>query len=236
MIDHQIKISASDGGEFDAYLARPEEPSAPGIVMLHEIFGVTDWIRETADLFAGHGYCVIAPDMFWRLQPNFAGDHRDPEATEQGRLFKQLIDHDKAMDDIDAVISRLKSIPECNGKIGVTGFCTGGTLTYLAAARLDIDAAVAYYGTQIHEFLDEAKNIACPTVFHMGEKDDRVPAGLPDMARAALQGVPDVTIHTYDAGHAFAHTGRADYYIEAASRTAHARTFELFDTLRSRVD
>ena len=106
-------------------------------------------------------------------------------------------------------------------------------MTYLAAARLGIDAAVAYYGTQIHEFLDEGKNISCPTVLHMGENDDRVPSGLPDMARTAFGGIPDVTIHTYDAGHAFAHTGRADYYFEAASRTAHARTFELFDTLRA---
>jgi carboxymethylenebutenolidase len=97
---------------------------------------------------------------------------------------------------------------------------------------LDIDAAVAYYGTQIHEFLDEGKNIACPTVFHMGEKDDRVPQGLPDMTRAALNGVSDIAIYTYDAGHAFAHTGRPDYYSETASQKAHARTFGLFDELR----
>lgn len=232
MSGRQIKISASDGGEFDAYLALPTEPTAPGIVMLHEIFGVTDWIRETAEMFAEHGYCVAAPEMFWRLEPNFVADHRDPAGTEKGRRYKQLIDHDKAMDDIAAVVSRLKSMPECNGKIGVTGFCTGGTLAYLAAARLDIDAAAAYYGTRIHEFLDEGKNIACPTVFHMGDADDRVPEGLHDMVRAAVTGVPDIAIHRYDAGHAFAHTGRADYYSQAASRTAHGRTFELFDGLR----
>ena len=234
MSGQQIKISASDGGEFDAYLAMPTEPSAPGIVMLHEIFGVTDWIRETAEMFAARGFCVVAPDMFWRLEPNFVGDHGDPEQTEQGRRYKALIDHDKAMDDIAAAISRLKSMPECNGNIGVTGFCTGGTLAYLAAARLEIDAAVAYYGTQIHEFLDEGKNIACPTVFHMGDKDDRVPRGLADMTRVAMDGVPDIAIHTYDAGHAFAHTGRSDHFSEAASREAHARTFDLFDRLRSR--
>ena len=236
MSGQRIRISAADGGEFDAYLALPTPgsagPSAPGIVMLHEIFGVTEWIRETADLFAEHGYCVAAPDMFWRLEPNFVGDHRDAEQTAQGRRYKQLIDHAKAIDDIAAVIGRLKSMPECNGKIGVTEFCTGGTLTYLAAARLDIAAAAAYYGTQIHEFFDEGSNIACPTVFHMGENDDRVPAGLPAMTRAALNGVPHIAVYTYDAGHAFAHTGRPDYYSEAASRTAHAWTFELFDRLR----
>ncbi len=232
MSGQQIKITASDGGEFDAYLALPTEPSAPGIVMLHEIFGVTDWIRETADLFAEHGFCVAAPDMFWRLEPNFIADHRDSEQTEKGRRYKQLIDHDKAVDDIGAVISSLKSMRNCNGKVGVTGFCTGGTLTYLAAARLDIDAAVAYYGTQIHEFLGEGKNITCPTVFHMGDKDDRVPQGLPDMLRAAFTGIPNIAIYIYEAGHAFAHTGRPDYYSEVASQKAHARTFGLFDELR----
>ena len=232
MSGQQIKISASDGGEFDAYLALPNLPPAPGIVMLHEIFGVTDWVRETADLFAEHGFCVAAPDMFWRLEPNFVGDHRDSEQREKGIRYKQSIDHDKAMNDIAAVISGLKSMPECNGKVGVTGFCTGGTLTYLAAARLDIDAAVAYYGTQIHEFLGEGKNITCPTVFHMGDKDDHVPQELPNMIRAALIGIPNIAIHMYEAGHAFANTDRLDHYSEVASQKAHARTFDLFDELR----
>ena len=229
MPGRQISISALDGGAFDAYLALPNETPAPGIVMLHEIFGVTDWIRETAEMFARHGYCVAAPDMFWRLERNFQGDHRDAEQTERGRQYKQRIDHARAMDDIAAVASRLKSLPECNGRIGVTGFCTGGTLTYLAAARLAVDAAVSYYGTQIHEFLHEGRNIACPMIFHMGDKDDRVPEGLAESTRAAVDGVPDVAIYTYDAGHAFAHTGRPDYYSKESSETAHARTFEFFD-------
>lgn len=230
-----IVVPAADGGEFSAYLALPPEPSvpsAPGIVMLHEIFGVTDWIKETADLFAAQGFCVAAPDMFWRLEPNFVGDHDDAEQTERGRRYKQMIDHAKAMEDIAAVISRLNSMPECNGKIGVAGFCTGGTLTYLVAARLEIDAAAAYYGTQIHEFLEEGQNIACPTIFHMGDKDDRVPEGLPEMTRSAVKGVPDIAIYTYDAGHAFANTARPDYYSDEASRTAHVRTFDFFDELR----
>lgn len=232
MAGQRITIDASDGGAFGAYLALPAESPAPGIVMLHEIFGVTDWICETADLFAEHGFCVAAPDMFWRMEPSFVGDHNDAGDTEQGRRYKAMIDHAKAMDDIAAVAARLKSMPECNGRIGVTGFCTGGTLAYLAAARLDIDAAAPYYGTQIHEFLGEGANIACPTIFHMGRQDDRVPADLPDTLKAAVAGVPDVVLHLYDAGHAFANTHRPDYYFEEATRQAHARTFALFDGLR----
>ncbi len=236
MSGHQIKIPAADGGAFDAYLALPSgQPApapAPGIVLLHEIFGVTDWVRETADLFAGHGFCVAAPDMFWRLEPNFVADFRDPAQRAQGIRYKQEIDHDAAMEDIAAVMTRLKSMPECNGKIGVTGFCTGGTLAYLAAARLEVDAAAPYYGTQIHEFLDDGKNIACPAIFHMGDRDEHVPGDIADLVAAALAGLPDIAIHRYDAGHAFAHTGRLDHYSEAASRAAHARTFALFDRLR----
>ncbi len=122
--------------------------------------------------------------------------------------------------------------PMSGRQIKISASDGGAFDAYLAAARLKIDAAVVYYGTQIHEFLDEGKTIACPTVFHMGETDDRVPSGLADMTRAAIDGVPDTAIHTYDAGHAFAHTGRADYFSKAASEAAHARTFDLFDRLR----
>jgi carboxymethylenebutenolidase len=238
MTGQQITIAADDGGEFDAYLALPPGTSAsgaapaPGIIMLHEIFGVTGWIHETADMFAEHGYVVIAPDMFWRMERNFAGDFNDPAMTDKGRDFKARIDHDKAVDDMAAVMARLKSMGECNGKIGVTGFCTGGTMAYLAAARLAPDAAAPYYGTQIHEFLDDARTITCPTIFHVGDADDRVPADMPDQLRAAVAGMEHVAVHEYPAGHAFAHSQRADYYEKDAALSAHARTFELFDALR----
>jgi carboxymethylenebutenolidase len=234
MAGRQIGIAAADGGMFGIWLALPENGAGPGpgIVMLHEIFGVTGWIRETAEMFASHGYCVAAPDMFWRLEPGFEGDFRDAEQTARGRSYKAALDHETGLSDIAAVIAHLKSLPQCNGKIGVTGFCTGGTMAYLTAARLGPDAASCYYGTQIHEFLEEGRNIECPSIFHMGLKDDRVPEGLSDTARAAWDGNPNTTIHTYDAGHAFAHTERDDYYLPDAAKLAHARTFELFDGLK----
>ena len=228
----RIKIDADDGGSFGAYVSLPGKTPEPGVVILHEIFGVTDWITETADLFAAHGYCVIAPDMFWRMEPNFVGDHLSAEDTARGRRYKAEIDMDKAMDDLAATIARLKSMPGCNGRVAVTGFCTGGTMTDLAAARLRIDAASVYYGTQVHEYLGDGKDIACPTIFHMGDSDDRVPADTYDLVKAAVEGVPDVALHLYEAGHAFANTHRPELYSEAASLEAHARTFELFDRLR----
>ena len=233
MSGQTIAIPASDGGAFGAWLSLPAAGGpAPGIVMLHEIFGVTGWIRDTADMFAQQGFCVVAPDMFWRLEPNFVADFSIPEQRQAGMRHKANIDHGKAVDDIAAAMAHLKSLPQCNGRVGVTGFCTGGTLAYLAAARLRPDAAAPYYGTQIHEFLDEGKNISCPTIFHMGTKDDHVPADIADLVGAAVSGLPDIAIHLYDTGHAFAHSERDDHYSKDSAEQAHARTFELFNRLR----
>ena len=227
-----VPIDATDGsGTFSAYVAGPAEGPAPAIVLLHEIYGVTDWVTETADLFAARGYAVAAPEMFWRLEPGFTADHRDSNSRDKGLRYRGLIDRDKAVEDVAATIAWLTSLPKHNGKIGVTGFCMGGTLTYLAATRLKIDAAVAYYGTQIHEHLDEATNISCPTMLHMGDKDDHVPEELAVTIRDALAALPDVTIHRYDAGHAFCNTHRDDHYQKEPSDLSHARTFEMFDRL-----
>jgi carboxymethylenebutenolidase len=232
MTGQKIKIPAADGGEFSAHLALPESGPAPLIVMLHEIYGVTDWVRETADMFAEHGYLVVAPDMFWRLEPDFEADHRDLSQRDQGLKYRGMINRDKAVDDIAATVAALKSHPDCNGKIGVTGFCMGGTLTYLAAARLQIDAAVAYYGTQIHEHLDEGSNITCPTLLHFGDLDDHVPVELADQIRGALAGNPAIGFERYDAGHAFSNDHRPGFYDQTASDAAHARTFEVFGALK----
>ncbi len=222
----------ADGDEFGAYVAMPESGSGPGIVLLHEIFGVTGWIKDTADLFAAQGYCVAALEMFWRLERNFDADFAIPEQRQKGFEYRGLVDHDKAVSDIAATIAHLKSLPQCNGKIGVTGFCTGGTMTYLSAARLEIDAAAVYYGTQIHEFLKEGQNIQCPTILHAGTSDEHVSLEVLGDIKAALEPNPNIIIHEYDAGHAFAHTERDDHYFADAAATAHARTFELFNGLK----
>ena len=222
----------ADGSEFGAYVAMPESATGPGIVLLHEIFGVTRWIKDTVDLFAAQGYCVAAPEMFWRLERNFEADFAVPAQRQRGFEYRGLIDHDKAVADIAATIAYLKSLPECNGEIGVTGFCTGGTLTYLSATRLEINAAVVYYGTQIQEFLDEGQNIHCPTIVHAGTSDEHVSLEILEGIKMALSSNSNITVHEYDAGHAFAHTERVDHYFGGAAATAHARTFELFGSLK----
>ncbi len=235
MAGEDITVRASDGsGSFKACLSPPADGRpGPGVIMCHEIFGVTPWIRETADLFSAHGYCVVAPDMFWRMRPEFVGDHTSAEDTAEGRDYKARIDYSKAMEDLQACMELLKARGDCNGKVAITGFCTGGTLAYLAASRLDLDAAAPYYGTNIHNFYDEGRKIKCPTILHHGDADDRVPADLTQRLTEAIADVPHAEVLVYDAGHAFANSHRPeDYYVEAAAKLAHQRTFELFDRLR----
>ena len=232
MSGEMINIAAEDGGSFSAYCAKPASGSGPGIVMIQEIFGVSDWVRKTADRFAENGYTVIAPDMFWRFAPNFVAQPSNEEDFQKAFSYLQQVDHDTAVDDIKACLDLLKSTPECNGKIGVTGFCLGGTFTYLAAARLDVDGAVAYYGTQIHQYLDEGKNVTCPTILHMGEHDETFTVEDRGKIHAALIGKPNVAIYMYDAGHAFANSDRPDVYNDEAAELAHKRTFELFEQLK----
>ena len=228
----RIDIDAADGsGAFGAYLSPLPAQPGPGIVMLHEILGITLWIEEVADQFASRGYCVISPDMFWRLEPGFVADYRIPKEREKGMRFRGEIKHDKAVEDISAAIDNLKARPECNGKIAVVGYCMGGTLTYLSAARLNPDAAVVYYGTEVHNFLDEGPTISCPTIFHAGDHDHHVPLALLNTIRDALEGLPSITFHVYDADHGFANTHRQELFSAGPTEQAHARSFDLLDTL-----
>lgn len=229
-----IKVSAKDGGAFDAYLAKPPSSSGavPGVIIIQEAFGVTQWIKAISDRFAAEGYLVAAPDFYWRFAPNFAASFDDEEAVAAARRYLKVIDHANAVDDIEAAADALKSMPECNGKIAVAGFCLGGTLAYLAAVRLDIDAAAAYYGTQIHDYLDEGSKLTCPTVFHMADHDSFIKDEDVKAIFQALIGIPNLAVWTYDTGHAFANWDRPGAYDKDLAEKAHARTFAVFDKLK----
>ncbi|MFP6710983.1 MAG: dienelactone hydrolase family protein, partial [Rhodospirillales bacterium] len=227
-----IDIAAKDGGSFKAYCSKPASGSGPALVMIQEIFGITDWIKEIADQFAAQGYLVVAPDMFWRFDPGFVANPAVEEEFQKAFGYLGVIDHDKAVEDVDAALTAAKAMPECNGKGAVTGFCMGGTLVYLSAARLDLDAAIAYYGTQIHEYLEEGKNVTCPMLFHMGEDDDTFSVEDRNKIHAALIGKENVSIHMYDAGHAFANSHNPSHHVPDAAAAAHERTFKLLDSLK----
>lgn len=226
-----IRISAADGGTFEGYLSVPASGSGPGLVMVQEIFGVNPSIRHLADLFAAEGYTVLAPDFFWRLQPRVELAF-DEAGMKRAQELHKAFDYEQGVRDLGAAVEALRKQPQCKGPVAVSGYCLGGTFAYLAATRLPVDGAVAYYGTRIHNYLEEAGKVRCPLLLHFGELDHAVPPEALAKIRAALGQKPNVRLHTYPgAKHAFANPMRPANYDAASAKLANERTFAFLRSL-----
>jgi carboxymethylenebutenolidase len=222
-----MKIAARDGGEFNAYVARPRAASAPCIVLLQEIFGVNRHMRDVADLYAEEGYLVVVPDLFWRLGPGIELGYGDAD-MQKAFGYYQKFDLAKASDDIIATVEAARRLPGGDGKVGALGFCLGGKLAYMAAARAGVDAAVSYYGVGIEGLLSEAANIKCPIAFHFAANDKFTPPDTIAAIRAAFAGSPKAEFYVYPgADHAFNAPERASYN-KPASLMAHSRSLAVF--------
>ena len=223
-----ITIKAADGGSFSAYLAEPKSGKGAGVLVIQEIFGVNKVMRQISDELAAQGYFALCPDIFWRQEPGVQlTDQTDAEWARAFGFFKGF-DEAKGISDLKASLAHLREVKGCTGKVGTVGYCLGGRLVYLMAARSDADCNVSFYGVGIENNLDEAKNIKKPTILHIAEKDSYVPPEARAKIKAALQCHPHVTIHTY-AGqeHAFARTG-GKHYDKASADLANTRTAEFF--------
>ena len=218
-----IELTASDGHTLAAYRADPPGPPKAGVVVVQEIFGVNAHIREVADDYAAQGYLAIAPALFDRSQPGVELGY-DENAIAQGREIAFSLAPDLPVLDIRAAVEAAASA----GKVGVVGYCWGGSLAFLAACKLDIAAASGYYGGQIVAALERKPDLspAAPLIMHFGEHDAGIP--LADVDRIAKT-FPDVPIHMYDAGHGFNCDHRGSYD-ESSCRTARERTLDLFAT------
>jgi carboxymethylenebutenolidase len=226
MPSQTITLTAADGRPFSAYLSVPAAGSGPGLLLLQEIFGVNATIRAAADRFAEEGYVVVAPDLFFRLQPNVELGY-GPADRQTARDYLRRFEVNQAVADIGSALNFLKARPECSGKTGVIGFCLGGKLAILSAARLPVDAAVSFYGGGIDKHLDEVGNIRCPLVLHFGAKDEHIPPAAVHAITDAFAGRSDVAVYTYpDAGHGFYLPGR-DSYHKLAAQMAHSPTIRV---------
>lgn len=226
MPNQWIKISDSPD-DFQGYLCVPASGSGPGIVLLHEIFGVNGCMREVAQYYAEEGYLVLVPDLFWRIGPGIVLGY-DEADFQRGLDYSMSLDVDTTIDDVVQALRTLRERPECTGKVGALGFCLGGKLAYLTAARTAVDCAVCYYGVGIEDFLGEAGNVSCPIVFHFAELDKYVPAEARERIIAAFAHHPDFALHVYpDCDHAFASPKRTPYNRPAAMM-AHSRSMALF--------
>ena len=223
-----IAITASDGGSFTGYLAKPSKPKAPGLLLIQEIFGVNAVMRGLADDFARQGYLVLCPDLFWRQEPGVELYDRNPEDVKRAFDLYYDFDYDLGVRDMEDIRRYLQTIPECNGKVGAVGYCLGGKLCYLMCCRTDIDCAVAYYGTYIEHRIREVTNLHRPFVLHMAMKDRWVQAEVNDLLERRLSPHPLVTIHKYpNPDHAFARPGGKTYSPPEADR-ALALTVDFF--------
>ncbi|ARP83675.1 hypothetical protein CAL12_24590 [Bordetella genomosp. 8] len=215
-------IRAADGRVFQAYKSVPAVPNGHAVIVLQEIFGVTDTIRAVADRYAAEGYLALAPDLFWRLEPGVELAHDKPGVA---RAFEYLERFDEAagIEDIGQAVAHVRAMPGFSGRVAVLGLCLGGKLAYRAAASLDIDAAVAFYGVGIEQHLDEVAALRCPLMLHYGGRDRYAPAEVVDRIEAVLaSSVPPAraVLHRYpQADHGFYTRGAAE-----DADAAHART------------
>lgn len=222
-----IEIQAIDGsGSFAAYRADPQGTPRGAIVVIQEIFGVNEGIRRKCDHFASLGYLAFAPDLFWRLQP---GIKLDPDVEAE---FKQALDwmgkfdQDKGVADIEATIRAARDAS--GGKVGVTGYCLGGRLAFMTAARTDSDASVGYYAVGVDGLLGEKHAIANPLMLHIAGEDGFVPAATQKAMHEGLDDHPKVTLHDYPGeDHGFA-TEMGKRRSEAAAQLADSRTEAFF--------
>src|SRR6185369_8480154 len=191
-----IKIKAFDDGEFDGYLALPASGYGPGIVVLQEIFGVNQYLRDVADWYAAHGFVALVPDLFWRIRPGIELTDKGDDWKRAIELYQQ-IDETKAVEDSGAALSFLRKHTACSGRVGAIGFCMGGKLAYLLSTRFKPDCAVGYYGVGIDQSLDEAKNLSSPLMLHIAGQDKFCPPEAQSQIHAALDGIPLVTLYDY---------------------------------------
>jgi carboxymethylenebutenolidase len=206
-----VTIQTPDGS-FGAYLAKPDRPTGPAMVVIQEIFGVNAVMRSITDDLAAEGYLAICPDLFWRLEPDV--DITDQSEAEWKKAFElfNAFDVDLGVNDIAATIDFARAHPAAPAKVGAVGFCLGGLLAFLTATRTDIDAAVGYYGVGIERHLAEADKLAEPLLLHIAEEDGFVPKEAQALILASLKNHPQVEIHSYPGrDHAFARLGGQNF-------------------------
>ena len=210
------ELQAADGHAFDCWRQAAEGERRGGIVILQEIFGVTEQLKGVAARYAARGYEVAIPALFDRHAPATVVPFAE---ALRGREIMQSLDEGRVMADVAAAVESLAA------PVAVIGFCWGGGLALEAAQSLDIVGAVAFYGTRLGERLD--KPLRAPMLFHFGARDDHSP---PEVVAAVRAAFPEAETHEYDCGHAFANDAR-DSYVADAAALAHERSMQFLDRL-----
>ena len=213
--------SASDGAELSVYHVTPSGDKKGGLVLIQEIFGVTDHIKDLCDGFAADGYEVVAPCLYDREEKDFQATYSDDDIAKSLKL-RDAVDYIHTQGDVQAAINYLHT--RNNLRVHITGYCYGGSVAWVAACRCTgLTSAAGYYGRHTINFVDEEPK--CETILHFGERDESIPM---EWVREIEAAHPDVRVYVYDADHGFNSDRRANYD-EDATRQARERTLKLFE-------
>jgi carboxymethylenebutenolidase len=215
----------TDSGAMPGHLWLPSSgaASAPGILLLQEIFGVSRYIRSRAADLAEAGYVVLAPELYWRLDQQTV-DESAADALEQAMGLVGKLDWEQTVADCAAALATLRERPDVEGRVGVLGFCFGGGLAFNLSAVAEPDVLVEYYGSAVPGLVELAPQITCPALHHYGLADDYIPPGEVAKIEAAVAAAPNTRFETYPgANHAF---DNPDFFLHdpEASRLAWQRT------------
>ncbi|CAN5193018.1 dienelactone hydrolase family protein [soil metagenome] len=223
-MSQSLTVQTPDGA-FQAYVARPSAPSAPVVVVLHEVFGVNDDMRMTCDELAAKGFLAVAPDLFWRQEPGVDLNAWSEPEWKKGLALYTAYDRDQGVKDILATVEAARTMPGSSGKVAVMGFCLGGLMAFLTAARGEVDAIVAYHGGDTEKYLDEAPAVTAPLLMHLADEDEFISKDAQAQIKAAFAAANNAAIYSYpDRNHAFArHTGA--HYHAADAALANGRTW-----------
>jgi carboxymethylenebutenolidase len=213
-----VKLKAEDGNEFSAYVARPEGEPLAGLVVVQEIFGVNAHIRSVADGYAKDGFLAVAPAMFDRFEKDIELGY-DEEGWKAAMSFVPKLNPEISLHDVAATVAYASE--QTGKKVGVVGYCFGGTMAWLAATRLPVAAAVGYYGGSIGKFATEKPT--APVMLHFGKLDEHIPGSVADKVHEIS---PEVQIFWYDAGHAFNRDADPKAYVEDAAKLARERSLD----------
>lgn len=213
-------LTASDGFTLNAYRAVPEGKPRGGVVVIQEVWGLNTWIRSVVDRHAQHGFLAVAPAMFDRLEFGYESDNYGPDQfVIIGELMKRF-NPQTALLDVQAAVDAAAE----GGKVGITGYCFGGAISWRAAHHgLGLSAASGYYGGGVPNYIDLAPTV--PLEMHFGDQDTGIPL---EQIEALKARHPDVPIYTYAAGHGFCNSDRPSNFNVEACTKASARTLDFF--------
>ena len=216
----RIKLRAADGFDLNAYQARPAGQARGGVVVIQEVWGLNHWIRSVVDRYAEAGYLAVAPAMFDRIDYGYESDNYGPEQfVVIGEMMKKF-NMETAILDVGAAVQAAAVA----GKVGITGFCFGGRVSWVAAHHgLGLSCASGYYGGGVPGYIDLGPTI--PLEMHFGDQDKGIPL---EQVEALKARHPGVGIFVYPADHGFCNSDRPGSFSAEACSTASARTLDFF--------